>query len=504
MDLSVDTLSVRFMSDLNRRRCRRSSGSGSYLMDVDSMHCLEASLPTPSPDGTATTLFDVVKKSGWSALGHEVSRKAKVGGRDVSPMSPTSLSPASPSSPLTARTLTSTPPSNGEENEVSSFAACDPKSTGPCSPDDSGKKQTSKPDVRDSDIHVQYSGVQKMKHHSRPSSGSGRTECDVMNEHQAAGGSGSVCFTRHQNIDHSDVSLYSCDNSSSSSVSPPGSPPSSTPSPTLPHGHMLPQHIQHYHPHIHNQYHHHSQQQHQHHLHKPHQHRLHQHPDACGNSKCNVPGARCLQSSAPQKSSHRPAQLSPKASNFSIAAILGVGHSSTSSSSSSHLRRDTRVHDTRVHDSRDDSSTEGQISPPVEREGQISPPVEREGQISPPVEREGQISPPVEREGQISPPVEREGQISPPVEREGQISPPVEREGQISPPVEREGRYLHPLREKGQISPPVEREGQIAPPVEREGQISPPVEREGQISPPVGREGQISPPGGALFIAPGG
>ncbi|KAI8790783.1 T-box protein 1, partial [Biomphalaria glabrata] len=335
MDLSVDTSSLRLMSDLNRKRCRRPSGSGTYSMDVDSMHSLEASLPTPSPDGTAPAVFDIVKKSSWSAVGHEVSRKPKAVGLTASPMSPSSLSPASPSSPMTSSQRVVISPASADECEESCFmnTSAGFHSARDMSPE---ARASSRLDDQDSDTQMTLCNVQRARHGR---SGSNRLDAEVRHSSEHLASASGQTFAMHQNDAQNTRRLYPCDNSSASSpsVSPPGSP-SSTPSPTTPHNH-----IHHYH------------QQH----HKQHHHPLQ--PEAVmTTSKCNVPGTHFLH--APANGSHRAAQLSPKASNFSIAAILG-GSCSSSSSSKTSSAYFPLIRDMRCRDHRDDSSTEEPPTP---------------------------------------------------------------------------------------------------------------------------------------------
>ncbi|KAK6982918.1 T-box protein 1 [Biomphalaria glabrata] len=324
------------MSDLNRKRCRRPSGSGTYSMDVDSMHSLEASLPTPSPDGTAPAVFDIVKKSSWSAVGHEVSRKPKAVGLAASPMSPSSLSPASPSSPMTSTQRVVISPAGADECEESCFinTSAGFHSARDMSPE---ARASSRLDDQDSDTQMTLCNVQRARHGR---SGSNRLDAEVRHSSEHLASASGQTFAMHQNDAQKNRRLYPCDNSSASSpsVSPPGSP-SSTPSPTTPHNH-----IHHYH------------QQH----HKQHHHPLQ--PEAVmTTSKCNVPGTHFLH--APANGSHRAAQLSPKASNFSIAAILGGSCSSSSSSSKTSPAYFPLIRDMRCRDHRDDSSTEEPPTP---------------------------------------------------------------------------------------------------------------------------------------------
>ncbi|KAK0060782.1 T-box protein 1 [Biomphalaria pfeifferi] len=338
MDLSVDTSSLRLMSDLNRKRCRRPSGSRTYSMDVDSMHSLEASLPTPSPDGTAPAVFDIVKKSSWSSLGHEVSRKPKAVGLAASPMSPSSLSPASPSSPMTSLQRVVISPASADECEESCFmnTSAGFNSARDMSPE---ARSSSRLDDQDSDTQMTLCNVQRARHGR---SGSNRLDAEVRHSSEHLASASGQTFAKHQNDAQNTRRLYPCDNSSASSpsVSPPGSPPS-TPSPTTPHNHMHHYHLQH---------------------HKQHHHPL-QTEAVMTTPKCNVPGTHFLH--APANGSHRAAQLSPKASNFSIAAILGGSCSSSSSSSKTSSAYFPLIRDMRCRDHRDDSSTEEPPTPSI-------------------------------------------------------------------------------------------------------------------------------------------
>ncbi|XP_059153427.1 endoribonuclease CG2145-like [Physella acuta] len=296
MDLTLDTSPLRLVSDFTRKRPRRHSGSAHHQttpLDVDSYTSLDSPLPTPSPDGLDLSPFDVIKRTGiaWGAL--ECSRKNRTGtSLAVTPLSPSSMSssPRSPPpSPGTARGAPPTPSHHDEcDDTVTHPSKIRQKLSTPLSHGAdlllSSSSSSSQPAFVSRNEEPDQDLTQKLSHHqkhklSKPGVNLGRIDTEVSN------------MTR-QHLDHVSSGYpnhpgrirpaYSCDKTlRSSSVSPPDSP-SPVPSPT-----RTPHHL-------------------------PYPHELFA-ASKCNNSGHFLPMANLI----------RPSQLSPKASNFSIAAILG-------------------------------------------------------------------------------------------------------------------------------------------------------------------------------------